>query len=184
MHRGDGSLLPQRWVSDCWDYHRNLELGRDCHALSDMQGNAEQSCQLVFLDEVTALAAGHRPSEIRQTSEARRFLNCWPSTDNAPAELWADIDRTLHHERLDELGRKQTHALPLHDLPDGSMFRARVGSYLHVGGRCFLWSTRGYVAATPFKADDVIEVLTPKSVLSVLRAGYEPDIHESILEFL
>lgn len=64
------------------------------------------------------------------------------------------------------------------------MFRARVGSYLCLGGRCFLWSTRGYAAEAPFEADDVVESLTPKAILGVLGAGYEPDIHESILKFL
>ncbi len=64
------------------------------------------------------------------------------------------------------------------------MFLGPAGSYLLLGNRCFLWSTRGYAAEAAFEDHDIVEVLTPKVVLGILKAGYEPDIDETILALL
>lgn len=184
LHRDDGSLRPQRWVSECWTYYQYLGTGKDSSTTAETIGDAHDVHPLSFLDEVTALAAGHRPCEHHQARDAKNFFACWGTGASNQAASWEEVDRVLHLERLDEFNRKKTLAMPVHDLPDGSMFRASAGSYLCLGNRHFLWSTRGYVAQAQLAADSVVEVLTPTSLISTLHAGYEPDIHESVLKFL
>ena len=184
MHRSDGSLSAQRWISERWVYHHDQKPGTGADAPAAPLDKANPEISLSFLDEVSALAAGHRPCDIQQATEAKRFLKCWSSSRDAQSETWETIDHTLHAERLNTHGRKQSHKVPLQDLPDGSMFSAPAGYLLLLGGRCFLWSTRGYAAAVPSRADNIVDVLTPPSVVDVLRAGYEPDIHESILKIM
>lgn len=61
---------------------------------------------------------------------------------------------------------------------------APAGAHLHLAGRFFLWSTRGYVTEAFLDPQATYDVLTPKSIVAVLAAGFEPDIHESILALL
>lgn len=184
LHRSDGSLRPQLWVSECWHYcnAQPTRVERSAHSIE--QGCSDVALPLSFLDEVTALAAGHRPCHNQQPKEAKRFLDCWTEPDQVSNEPWVAIDRKLHQDRLDEFGQKRTVHLHLKDLPDHSMFTVPAGSYLRLGGRSFLWSSRGYVVETSFDDNDLVEVLTPMTVLGVLSAGYQPDIHESLLRSL
>lgn len=184
MHRDDGSLKPQRWVSERWIYRQAPEARADGEVGSAQLDDGDANLALVFLDEVTALAAGHRPCEVHQASDAKRFLKCWSMTDDTASADWEHVDQTLHRERLNAVGRKETHQAPLRDLPDGSMVSVPAGSCLVLGGRCFLWSTRGYTGQVQVAVDSDVDALTPKSLLDVLRGGYEPDIHESILALL
>ena len=185
LHRSDGSLGPRQWITERWDYcRRNVKSS----ALPDTcipQDQSPSEAALDFLDEATALAAGHRPCEVRQAPEAQEFIKLWQVSHGPSAETWADIDQVLHRERLDQFGRKRTQQVLFQDLPDGCMFRDAAGCFLNLGGRSALWSTRGYVAtAAAHKPVAVVDVLTPKAVVELLRAGYEPDIHESILAVL
>ncbi len=184
LHRSDGSLSAQRWISERWIYHQDQQLSSEAGAPNALMNEASTDLSLSFLDEVSALAAGHRPCDVRQTTEAKRFLKCWSTARDGQSATWETVDQALHAERLNAHGRKQLHKVSLQDLPDGSMFSAPAGYLLLLGGRCFLWSTRGYAAAVPCRKDDVVDVLTPPSVVDVLRAGYEPDIHESILKIM
>ncbi|MEM8973593.1 MAG: hypothetical protein AAGD43_16160 [Pseudomonadota bacterium] len=184
LHRGDGSLRAQRWISERWVYHQTQKQSTEHGVATAPLSHDNTNVSLSFLDEVTALAAGHRPCDIQQTVEAKRFLKCWSASHGAQTESWDTIDQTLHAERLNAHARKQLHKASLRDLPDGSMFSAPAGDFLLLGGRCFLWSTRGYAAAVANGAHDVVDVLTPASVVGALRAGYEPDIHESILKLM
>lgn len=184
LHRSDGSLSAQRWISERWIYHHDHKMSSNAGAPTAAPNNADTDLSLSFLDEVSALAAGHRPCDIQQAAEAKRFLKCWSNSHDAQSESWETIDQTLHGERLNAHGRKQLHKVPIQDLPDGSMFSAPAGYLLLLGRRCFLWSTRGYAAVVPCRANDVVDVLTPPSVIDVLRAGFEPDIHESILKLM
>ena len=184
LHRDNGSLRAQRWVTKSWTYSQLVGVQGKSGAGTDEPAVSDALLALIFLDEATALAAGHRPCDVRQSKEAERFRECWPVIDDGHLKEWAQIDRILHQERLSEVGRKRTYSSQHQDLPDGSMFQARTGSYLVLGKRSFLWSTRGYAAEARFAPHDIVDVLTPKSVLGVLSAGYGPDIDESILGLL
>jgi hypothetical protein len=132
--------------------------------------------ELFFLDEPTALAAGHRPCAECRRAEARAFqaaagrglgLSAPPSLDA--------LDARLHAERLD--GRaKRLHRLRAEDLPEAAMI-ARGDDVLALRGALALpWSPAGYGAAAP-RPTGPVDVLTPPTALAALRAGYAPLWH-------
>src|SRR5262245_55986026 len=79
--------------------------------------------ELFFLDEATALAAGHRPCGECRRSDYRRFRTAWlagnPGRGIAPGAPIAALDRELHRDRLAADGRQRTFPAPLATLPDG-----------------------------------------------------------------
>src|ERR1700744_4747515 len=76
--------------------------------------------ELFFLDEATALAAGHRPCFLCRREAAQAFQSLF-SGPGATAPIRASqMDDVLHHERLEGRARR-LHALPAGVLPDGAM---------------------------------------------------------------
>jgi len=134
--------------------------------------------ELFFLDEATALAAGHRPCFFCRREDANRFRRAWQQGNGVESILAREIDAVLHRERLDR-GQKRLHPVPVPvaELPDGAMVEAGSRSLLIVGGRALEWSFAGYGAA---RADvDAAMMLTPPSTVNALRAGYRPALHPS-----
>lgn len=135
--------------------------------------------ELFFCDEVTALAAGHRPCMECRRKDAlayREALVAGRGLKRLP--LFPEIDERLDRERRD--GRaKRLHRLPAEGLPDGAMIAAPEGEFLALrGDRALLWSPAGYVATRPRPAG-LVEVATPPSSLSALVNGYRPLWHPS-----
>ena len=167
------TLLRRRWSSPAWitcvcefrGWRRKVMGGRSW-------------TELFFLDEATALAAGHRPCFFCRRSDANRFRAAWEQGNRAKNVRARDIDAVLHRERLDR-GKKRLHPLPMlvEQLPDGAMVQQQAENFLIVQGRARLWSMAGYG-----KADSAIEnalLLTPPSTLRALSAGYRPVLHPS-----
>ena len=81
--------------------------------------------ELFFLDEATALAAGHRPCAECRREDYRRWQAAWPG-DDAHADA---MDLVLHADRLD--GRaKRTYEARLGELPDGVMVERGGAAFL------------------------------------------------------
>jgi hypothetical protein len=137
--------------------------------------------ELFFLDEATALAAGHRPCFFCRRDDARRFRAAWETGNGAGNVSAKAMDAALHRERLDH-GKKRLHALPmpLAELPDGAMMREGEDSFLIVQGRALLWSPAGYAGDARKLTQPML--LTPPSTLRALRAGYQPVLHPSALQ--
>jgi hypothetical protein len=80
--------------------------------------------RLFFLDEPTALAAGHRPCAYCRRSAYRAFRDAWaignPQRRLGPTPRATEIDRVLHAERLGPGGDKRLHPTRLAGLPDGT----------------------------------------------------------------
>jgi hypothetical protein len=130
--------------------------------------------ELFFLDEATAFAAGHRPCALCRREDYDRFGEIWRSLH--PGEVGADaIDGRLHSERVEPLTRgRRLHEADLADLPDGA-FVLRAGIPLLVLGSGLLrWSTAGYVERLDRAAPSRTTLITPPSLVEVLRAGWEP----------
>jgi len=167
------TLLRKRWASPAWII-----------CVCEFRGwrrkvmGTRSWTELFFLDEATALAAGHRPCFFCRRDDANRFRAAWEAGNGASKPRAAEIDAVLHRERLDR-GQKRLHSLPVpvQDLPDGAMVQARDESYLVVRGRALLWSPAGYVEA-PDSIDDAM-LLTPPSTLRTLQAGYRAVLHPS-----
>lgn len=137
--------------------------------------------ELFFLDEATALAAGHRPCFFCRREDANRFRAAWEQGNGLANIRARDIDAVLHRERL-EGGKKRLHALPapIEALPDGAMVQEGAESYLIAQGRALLWSPAGYREAQ--NTLESVLLLTPPSTLRALSAGYRPVLHPSAME--
>lgn len=167
------TLLSRRWTSKAW-----------ITCVCDFRGKrrevmAQRSwTELFFLDEATALSAGHRPCFYCRRADATAFRAAWADGNRVAPPRAPAMDAALHAERLD--GRaKRLHALPgaLARLPDGTMVAAGEAAYLVAGGRALRWSPGGYRAgATPAGID---RLLTPPSTVAALAAGYRPALHPS-----
>lgn len=173
FHRDDQTLGARRWASRQWI----------CCVLS-FKGRRRKVwgpgyTALFFLDEVTALAAGHRPCFECRRTDAKSFAEKWAQTKGSDFPYVDEMDRVLQAERLD--GRaKRTHEMPLESLPDGA-FVARDGiAYAVRGAHLLRWSDRGY-AETIARPLGRASVLTPPSIVAVLRADYRPQWHPSAL---
>jgi hypothetical protein len=121
--------------------------------------------ELFFLDEATALSAGHRPCFFCRRDDANRFRAAWEKGNGVTDVLAPEMDAVLHRERLD--GRKKR----LHPLP--------AENYLIVRGRTWQWSPAGYREAQNLLRDAML--LTPPSTLRALSAGYRPVLHGSAM---
>ena len=82
--------------------------------------------ELFFLDELTALAAGHRPCGTCQKARYDEFKRVWLEMNED--ELGGGdrsikaVDTYLHSERVCSAGRDVLWRAQVFDLPDGSMF--------------------------------------------------------------
>ena len=135
--------------------------------------------ELFFLDEVTALAAGHRPCFECRRKDAERFAECWRKAQKLPTRPRApEMDIVLHAERLD--GRnKRTHRRKLDDLPDGAMIALGEVAFAVRGRSLLRWTPQGYAAPEKCTRGGMIDVLTPPAVVKVLAEEFVPKWHSS-----
>ncbi len=141
--------------------------------------------QLFFLDEASALAAGHRPCAKCQPDAFRRFRAAWARGNGAAQKMprAAEMDAVLHDERVEPGWRakgKRVYSAELGRLPDGAMVVGPDGGpHLWLGCSLRRWTPGGY--AEPIAADPstAVNVLTPRSTVSALGNGYVPVFHES-----
>lgn len=134
--------------------------------------------ELFFLDEATALAAGHRPCMECQRERAREFKHCWAlaNRQEAPDQVrMPDMDRHLHRERIHRR-QKVTWQSPVDALPDGSLFEHGGQAYLVWGDTFRRWSFEGYRQAEIAMARDTVDVLTPRSVVRAFEKGFVPRV--------
>ena len=136
--------------------------------------------ELFFCDEVTALAAGHRPCmECRRRDALAYRTALVKGLRLAEPPLFPEIDRILDAERRN--GRaKRTHRLPAEQLPDGAMLLSDDGAaFLALrGSAALLWSPAGYQARRE-RPPGLATVLTPPATLAALSNGYRPLWHPS-----
>jgi hypothetical protein len=167
------TLLKRRWSSRAW-----------ITCVCEFRGwrravMARQSwTELFFLDEATALAAGHRPCFFCRRDDANRFRAAWAEGNAVPPPRAKEMDDVLHGERLD--GRvKRLH--PLRELaealPDGAMVFTGGDLFLILKSKALRWSFDGYQPANMPTGD--VQLITPPSTMRALRAGYRPMLHPS-----
>lgn len=137
--------------------------------------------QLFFLDEATALAAGHRPCARCRREAYQSFQDAWARAHPEQSKPDANaMDSALHQERNLAADQNRTHAMPLAQVPDGSVVRWQHQPALVYGGWLQHWSFAGYSAVQKLSktaAASEVPVLTPASTVAVLAAGYPPQIH-------
>jgi hypothetical protein len=114
---------------------------------------------LFFLDEATALAAGHRPCAECRNADYRSFLAL---TDTSRAD---ELDSRLHAER------GHLHESGLDELPDGAFVALEGEPWLVLGAELLRWTPGGYSERRPrFSAR--VGVITPPTSVGVLASGW------------
>ena len=160
FHRDDKTLGKRRWASIHWIccelHYKNLQ--------HETMGKGYTS--LFFLDEVTALAAGHRPCFFCRRDEAKHFLGDIKVTE---------FDPKLHAERLGK------HEAVVSGLPDGTMIEHEGHAYAVKGSRLLQWSYSGYDLAISRTLVTKTRLLTPPLIVSILAKGYQPRWHPSAM---
>ena len=132
--------------------------------------------ELFFLDEATSLAAGHRPCAECRREDYRRFCELWSKCHGEP--LSADIiDRQLERERLASPRTKRVYQAKLFDLPDGAFIAESDRPWLLWRKKLFAWSAAAYTESRALAANRMVDVLTPRSSVALLAAGYAVAVH-------
>jgi hypothetical protein len=173
FHTDAQKLTTRRWVSRQWICcvtkfkGRQREVWRRSHT------------ELFFLDEPTALAAGHRPCFECRRHDAVAFAQHWRTAHELRrAPRAPQMDDVLHRERLNgrakRLDRRSIDTLPdaAFILLDGTAFAVRRDALLR-------WKPDGYDARQYRPHGILVDVLTPPAIVEVLSAGYNPRWHGS-----
>jgi len=163
LHDAHRRLTARRWTSRRWIVcvcafrRRRREVWGDGYT------------ELFFLDEPTALAAGHRPCFECRREAARAFVAAFPG-----GATTADaVDEVLHRERLDGRARRLWRAR-LGALPDAAFVAIGGQPHAIIDGALRPWSFDGYGPAVAFDEARELDVLTPPSTVAALAAGYRP----------
>jgi hypothetical protein len=173
FHTDAKTLTKRRWASRQWI----------CCVLDfkDRQRNVwgRFYTELFFLDEPTALAAGHRPCFECRRKDAEAFAEAWRKAKRLGTRPYADeMDEVLHGERL--AGRaKRLHRRAIDELPDGAFVIFEGAAFAVRGAELLRWTPDGYSDRKPRPHGIVVDVLTPPSIIAVLSAGYRPRWHPS-----
>lgn len=167
------TLLKRRWTNRAW-----LICTLSWRGIRRSVMGTRSWTELFFLDEATALAAGHRPCFFCRRAAAQAFQIGFPINRPVAVPRARDIDEALHGERLNGR-RKRLHVLtsPAADLPDGAMILQDDAPHVMLEGLARPWSPGGYGA--PVAPLDCALLITPPSTIAVLRTGYRPCIHGS-----
>jgi hypothetical protein len=125
--------------------------------------------ELFVLDEATAFAAGHRPCALCRRADYQRFTAAFPGASGAEA-----MDAHLHRERF-------SHHQDA-DLPDGAFVVRDGAAWLVRADELRRWTPGGYTDRAPLPGG-ALTVITPPSLVAVLRAGWDgaavPLLHPS-----
>jgi hypothetical protein len=180
------TLLKRRWTTKAWlicecqykGYTRE-PMGRNARS-----GGAGWT-ELFFLDEVTALAAGHRPCFLCRREKAEEFARCYAEAFSVPRPKADEIDERLHEERLASASRPPATELD-HDaieaLPDGAMLLRGDRCFAKHGDDLRAWTFWGWIDGFDYFDLALYDIwlLTPPTTVAVLKAGYRPVWHPSI----
>jgi len=150
------------------------------HGRHRTQWQPRRLTELYFLDEATALAAGHRPCGECRLVAYRAFTGAWAAAHPADPVGAAHIDARLHADRLASPGCHRTFAAPLASLPDGVLFEAENQYWLVLGPELLAWSPGGYRHRRARPDLAIVAVATPRATVAALTAGYQPQLHPSV----
>lgn len=171
LHDAEGRIR-RRWAGYAW-----------IACLLEFRGRREpvmapgHYTRLFFLDEPTALAAGHRPCAFCRPADYRAFRAAWAAANAdlglEPTPRAAALDRVLHAERVGPGGVKRTYRAEAAALPDGTFVAVEAAreAFLLWQGGLWRWTPGGYVERRAAPAG-LLAVLTPRSIVRALAGGY------------
>lgn len=159
------SYATKRWIACVLEFR-----GRRRHPLM-VPG---RFTELFFLDEATALAAGHRPCAECRRADYNVLSELWARIH--PGQVGADaIDEQLHAERFDTARRaRRLHEAPLEGLPDGAYVLHEGAPCVVAGTELLEWTPGGYGRRHRRPARAAARLITPPSLVELLRTRREP----------
>lgn len=169
LHGDKQTLTTRRWQHPHWvtcvlrykNWHRKV-----------MQPH--NYTELFFLDEPTALAAGHRPCGLCRHVDYTRFKSLFNVANGT--ETLTEIDRLLHRNRITRTRTQIRHKVQAQNLPDGAFILLNATAHLIWGDYALPYTPDGYTTARPRPTGPVI-TLTPAPTVTTLHAGYTPALH-------
>jgi hypothetical protein len=173
FHTEARTLTARRWASRQWICCVLAFKGRHRNVWERFY------TELFFLDEPTALAAGHRPCFECRRHEADIFAEHWRKAHRGRQRPRAtQMDQVLHRERLQ--GRaKRRHRRGIDGLPDGAFIVVDGAAFAVRGDALLRWTPQRYDARIARPHGILVDVLTPPAIVAVLASGYEPRWHPS-----
>ena len=175
LHNDARMLNRRRWASKQWICCR-LEFNERRRQVM----TPNRYTELFFLDEATALAAGHRPCVECRRQDFLWFATLWGRGQGLSGRITAgDMDDVLHPERVDGEGKKVSWGGDLAGLPSGTFVQHEGRPHLVLASWLLEWSPAGYLATLRRPEAATVEVITPRSIVAVLSAGYCPSLHPS-----
>ncbi|HEY8293005.1 MAG TPA: hypothetical protein VIG44_10980 [Thermomicrobiales bacterium] len=139
--------------------------------------------ELFFLDEATALAAGHRPCAECRRQEYQDFRRYWASVhgDRSGTLPSADeMDARLHGDRLVAPGKRKTYRDDIAALADGVFILHEDEAWLLWQSALLHWTPGGYDRRLARPTEGEVTVLTPRATARTIAAGYAPTVHPSV----
>jgi hypothetical protein len=175
FHTEDKVLKPTHWKTRQWitcvlDFKNRRR---------ELMGNNSYT-ELFFLDEATALAAGHRPCYECRYADARQFREALvrsgvfhyrPKASDLSDAIAGEIQSVLK-------GKSEREQVATSDLPDGAMFTTGAAAFLKWQGQAYPWQLSGYGTAQALPEHAVR--LTPHITCQALAHGYTPQVHPSL----
>ena len=159
-----GQMTHRQWAAKAW-----------ITCLLEFRGRRRPIAQphtwteLFFLDEAVAFAAGHRPCAYCRRDDYNRFKGLWGGIKAV------EMDKILHAERLNKR-QKRLHTASFETLPDGAFVVVDDTPHLVTHSHLFPYKIGSYGLPRP-RPTGPAQVLTPPSLVEILRAGYRPTRH-------
>lgn len=176
LHNENGEII-RRWTYKNWIICKTEFNGRKRDLMAP-----NKYTELFFLDEATALAAGHKPCGECRRADFVRFRNAWAKaftlTDRPRS---AAIDNQLHNERVVPIADRPL--AKIGELPSGTFVSLPESATAYVcnEGQLYPWSPDGYEDPL-LSSSDTARLLTPPSTVEVLCAGYRPVFHSTLTQ--
>jgi hypothetical protein len=162
----------KRWIACCLQFR-----GRHRQIMA-----TNRWTELFFLDEAAALAEGHRPCAECRHADFVAFQTSWRTVHGDRGATADDMDAVLHVERRIKPWVKRTHTADPRSLPDGAYIVEAGRPWLVLGETLLAWSPDRYNQRTMRPSAGEVTVLTPPSIIAVLRAGYRSAVHPSAID--
>ncbi|MGI9489739.1 MAG: hypothetical protein ACR2RF_28410 [Geminicoccaceae bacterium] len=184
LHDAEQRLRRVRWRHPHWiicalafkGWHRDV-----------MQPNTYT--ELFFMDEATALAAGHRPCALCRKAPYLDYQDALKAALHRDQRLGASsLDRMLHSARIEAGTRRQWRfEARLDNLPDGVMVKNQEDAAHDGSGTIWLvhnrhllrWRPSGYDRSVHRPNGITVQILTPRPTVLALQQGYRPLLHPS-----
>lgn len=178
FHTETQHLKRTHWTSKIW-ITCVLEFKNRRRALMAPRSYTE----LFFLDEATALAAGHRPCAECRRADFMSYATLWNTIRQEPGRAYVrDMDPVLHAQRRASAPRSETMTVQPHAQPNGTMLEIDGDACIVWQGDLWRWSFCGYAKdrMPPRGKRQTATLITPVATRDILAVGYRPQLHPSL----